>query len=116
MPLAKLQSFKANTNCVAAEVYARWRGTKCYTVSALKTDLLGALKKLCDELVAHCNTKKISAPLTPVEACIDFAAVAAKSASTTSRGKGSNEEQLLAMGYPVRPRDSPGGPQTKCLS
>ena len=94
-PLAKLQSFKANTICVEAEVYARWRDTKCNTVSTWKIDLSGALKKFYDELVAHCKTTTISAPPTPVEAGIDFAAVAAKSASTKSRGKGVKEEQLL---------------------
>ena len=68
MPLAKLQSFKANTNCVASEAFARWRGTKCNTVSALETGLLDALKKFYDEPVAHCQATKISAPPTTVEA------------------------------------------------
>ena len=34
MPLAKLQSFRANTNCIAAETYARWRAKKSNTVAA----------------------------------------------------------------------------------
>ena len=42
MSLAKLQSFMANTNCVAAGTYARWRAKKANTTATLKADLLGA--------------------------------------------------------------------------
>jgi hypothetical protein len=74
MPLAKLQGFMANTNCVAAETHARWRNTKSHTVVALKVDLLVALKDLCEDVVAHCKTKN-SAPPAPLERWVDFAAV-----------------------------------------
>ena len=91
MPPANLQGFMANTNCVAAEAYARWRGTKSNTVSSLKAELLVVLKKFYEDLVAHCKTSKDSAPPTPVEAWIDFAAVAAKPASTKSHVNGAKE-------------------------
>jgi hypothetical protein len=95
MPTATLQRFMANTYCVAAEAYARWRATKSNTVSALKVDLLVALLKFYEDLVAHCKTSRDTAPPQPVEQWIDFAAVAAKSASTKFHGKGAKDELLL---------------------
>ena len=65
-------------------------------MAALKTELLGALKKFYDELAAHCQSRLPKAPPPkPVEACVDFAAAAPKSAITKSRDKDVQEAQLL---------------------
>ena len=65
-PHAKLQSYMTNSNCVAAETYARWRAKKSNTVAALKADLLVALKKFYEEVVAQCKTSNNSAPPEPL--------------------------------------------------
>ena len=107
MPLARLQSFLANTNCIAAETYARWRVKKGNIAAVLKVDLLDALKKFYDEVVDFCKSQQDKAPPDPLERWINFAAVAAPSVSNNSRGKTIHEKAGVAKGYRVRPRHRP---------
>ena len=95
MPFVRLQSFLANTNCIAAETYARWRVKKGNIAAVLKVDLLGAMKQFYDEVVDFCKSQHDKVPLDPLERWINFAAVAAPSVSNNSRGKAKQEEQLL---------------------
>ena len=94
MAARKLQLLMANTNCVAAETYARWYSSKSSKLGTLKHDLLVALSKYFEEVASHCNAKNdpnwiYNRPPTPkpVDDWIDFAAVAANSASAASSGK-----------------------------
>jgi hypothetical protein len=95
MPFARLQSFLANTNCIAAETYARWRVKKGNIAAGVKLDLLDAMKKFYDEIKDFCKSQHDKAPPDPLERWINFAAVAAPSVSNNSRGKAIHEEQLL---------------------
>ena len=125
MPPQKLQTFKTNTNFLAAEAYARWRGMTNNVVAALKTELLETMKKFYDGLATHCASRFSNASLPkPVESCIDVDAVAAKTAITKSRDKDAQEAQLLPKiiqydpetAQPMNSQEQRGGPHAKCLS
>ena len=93
MPFARLQRFLANTHCVAAEAYARWRVNTRNTAAVLNEDLLDVMTKFYDELVDFCKSQHDMARPDPLERWISFAAVAAPSVSNNSRGKAIQEEQ-----------------------
>ncbi len=56
-------------------------------MDTLKHDLLVALSKYFEEVASHCAAKKDPSPPKPVDDWIDFAAVAANSASAASSAK-----------------------------
>ena len=96
MTARKLQLLMANTNCVAAETYARWYSSKSSKLGTLKHELLVALRKYFEEVQAHCAAKEVRCwTPTPVDDWIDFSAVAANSASAASSGRIDKDAEKL---------------------